>query len=100
MAANRINVSLPQMEAYAVKLEVVKENLEQILSNLDDCMDRLAEEWTGDAYDGYAEQYQIIRFKLEKTIDYINSFIEAIRQTAKNFAEADAQIAQSIRSML
>ncbi|MCQ2544282.1 MAG: WXG100 family type VII secretion target [Lachnospiraceae bacterium] len=100
MAANRINVSPAEMRDYAVKLGLVKENLEQILSNLDDCMDRLAEEWTGEAYDGYAEQYQKIRFKLEKTIDYINSFIEAIRQTAKNFEEADAQIAQSIRSML
>lgn len=97
MAVSRINVSTTEMNNYAVKLRNVETNLTEIKKSLDECMGRLADEWAGDAFDNYYDQYQQIEFKFEKTIEYIESFAEAINQTAKNFEEMDKELASSIK---
>lgn len=98
MAVSRINVSTDEMENYALKLRNVETILSEIKKSLDECMGRLAEEWEGDSFDGYYDQYQQIEFKFSKTIEYIESFAETIHKTSENFAAMDKELADSIKN--
>lgn len=98
MAAGTIRLDAEQMAFYAKRLVQIKEQLEELLKRLDDCMARLSEEWAGDAYEQYSLQYSEIKTAYEATNEYIQRFSDAMLQTHANFVNVDTQLAQAIKS--
>ena len=93
-----IRLDAEQMNYYAQRLIKYREDLEELLKKLDDCMGRLSEEWAGDAYNEYYNQYEQIKGLCEATIEYIQRFADAMIQTYKNFNDVDTQLASAIKS--
>ena len=85
-----IRLDAEQMNYYAQRLIKYREELEELLKKLDDCMGRLSEEWAGDAYNEYYNQYEQIKG--------IQRFADAMIQTYKNFNDVDTQLASAIKS--
>ncbi len=95
--AGTIRLDAEQMNYYAKRLIKYREELEELLKKLDECMGRLSEEWAGDAYNEYYNQYEQIKTLCQATIEYIQRFADAMIETYKNFSSVDTQLASAIR---
>lgn len=98
MAAGTIRLDAEQMAFYAKRLVQMKEQLEELLKTLDECMARLSEEWAGDAYEQYSVQYSEIKTAYEATNEYIQKFSDVMLQTHANFVSVDTELAKAIKS--
>ena len=95
-----IRISADELNQYYHKILEIKAQLEAVLKTIDECIERLATEWSGASYDEYKKQYDEIRATVVKLIDYINSFAEAMSKTIENFNRVDADLASAIGSSL
>lgn len=96
--AGTIRLDAEQMNFYAKRLIAYREQLDELLKRLDDCMARLSEEWAGEAYEEYYKQYSEIKTLCEATIEYVQRFADAMLETYNNFVSVDSQLATAIRS--
>ena len=96
--AGTIRLDAEQMNYYANRLAKYREQMEEILKKLDECMGRLAEEWAGESYEEYAKQYEEIKTAYAASIEYVQRFSDAMTQTYNNFVNVDGELAKAIRS--
>lgn len=94
--AGTIRLDAEQMAFYAKRLVQKKEQLEELLKRLDDCITRLSDEWAGEAYEQYVNQFSQIKAAYENTIEYIQKFSDAMLQTHANFVNVDNELAKAI----
>ena len=72
-----------------------KEQIEQAIQQVNQMNSTIAEEWKGQAFQAYLEQYNELYQNVKKFEDLLESINQQLNKYADTVAERDAQDAQS-----
>ena len=96
--ANQIRITPEIMRTRAGEYDRQGEVVEGVIREMDRLLNRLQEEWEGEASRSYAEKYQELRPGFVKAQELIGEIAKALRSTAKAVEDTDAAIAAQFRA--
>ena len=91
----QISVSPEELKQQAQVYIRSKEQIEQAIQQVNQMNSTISEEWKGQAFQAYLEQYNELYQNVKKFEDLLESINQQLNKYADTVAERDAQDAQS-----
>ena len=91
----QINVTPEELKQQAQVYIRSKEQIEQAIQQVNQMNSTISEEWKGQAFQAYLEQYNELYQNVKKFEDLLESINQQLNKYADTDAERDAQDAQS-----
>lgn len=91
----QISVTPEELKQQAQVYIRSKEQIEQAIQQVNQMNSTIAEEWKGQAFQAYLEQYNELYQNVKKFEDLLKSINQQLNKYADTVAERDAQDAQS-----
>ena len=91
----QISVTPEELKQQAQVYIRSKEQIEQAIQQVNQMNSTIAEEWKGQAFQAYLEQYNELYQNVKKFEDLLESINQQLNKYAETVAERDAQDAQS-----
>ena len=91
----QISVTLEELKQQAQVYIRSKEQIEQAIQQVNQMNSTISEEWKGQAFQAYLEQYNELYQNVKKFEDLLESINQQLNKYADTVAERDAQDAQS-----
>lgn len=91
----QISVTPEELKEQAQVYTRSKEQIEQAIQQVNQMNSTIAEEWKGQAFQAYLEQYNELYQNVKKFEDLLESINQQLNKYADTVAERDAQDAQS-----
>lgn len=92
---SQISVTPEELKQQAQVYIRSKEEIEQAIQKVNNMNNTIAEEWKGQAFQAYLEQYNAIYQDVKKFEDLLESINQQLNKYADTVAERDIQDAQS-----
>lgn len=92
---SKISVTPEELKQQAQVYIRSKEEIEQAIQKVNNMNNTIAEEWKGQAFQAYLEQYNAIYQDVKKFEDLLESINQQLNKYADTVAERDIQDAQS-----
>jgi WXG100 family type VII secretion target len=96
--AGQIRTTPEELRARSAEYRQKAEDIERVISGLDNLISRLQNEFEGRAAEAFQQQYQDIRPHFVKGQEMTETLSQQTAQMAQNFEDLDNQMAGSIRS--
>ncbi len=93
MTLEKATLPVPQFDQ--IQLADLKQQIEQAIQRVNSMNSTIAEEWKGQAFQAYLEQYNELYQNVKKFEDLLESINQQLNKYADTVAERDAQDAQS-----
>lgn len=97
MAGNQIRMTPESMRERAKEYTVEAENIQQIIDKLDRLLQKLQEEWEGEASRAYAEKFTQLRPGFDNAKKLVDNISEVLIKTAQIVEDTDKNIAGQFR---
>lgn len=95
--SNQIRITVEQMHTRVSQYRAEAENVNSVITTMDNLLNELQSEWEGAASESYAQRYRELRPSFIRAYELINEIAAALDKTAQIMGETDKQIAQSFR---
>jgi len=92
---SQISVTPEELKAQARVYLDAREEIEQAIQKVNSMNTTIGEEWKGQAFKAYLEQYNQLRKNVDQFEDLLESINQQLNSYADTVAERDAQDAQS-----
>ena len=92
---SQISVTPEELKQQAQVYIRSKEEIEQAIQSVNSMNNTIAEEWKGQAFQAYLEQYNTLYQDVKKFEDLLESINQQLNKYADTVAERDAQDVQS-----
>ncbi|MCJ1976419.1 WXG100 family type VII secretion target [Lactococcus paracarnosus] len=92
---SKISVTPEELKQQAQVYIRSKEEIEQAIQKVNNMNNTIAEEWKGQAFQAYLEQYNALYQDVKKFEDLLESINQQLNKYADTVAERDIQDAQS-----
>ena len=92
----QISVTPEELKQQAQVYIRSKEQIEQAIQQVNQMNSTISEEWKGQAFQAYLEQYNELYQNVKKFEDLLESINQQLNKYADTVAERDAQDAQSV----
>ena len=92
---SKISVTPEELKQQAQVYIRSKEEVEQAIQKVNNMNNTIAEEWKGQAFQAYLEQYNALYQDVKKFEDLLESINQQLNKYADTVAERDIQDAQS-----
>ena len=86
-----ISVTPEQLKEQAQVYTRSKEHIEQAIQSVNSMNSQIAEEWKGQAFNAYLEQYNQLYTQVQKFEELLASINQQLNNSAETVAERDAQ---------
>ncbi|SDL64609.1 WXG100 family type VII secretion target [Streptococcus equinus] len=86
-----ISVTPEQLKEQAQVYTRSKEQIEQAIQSVNSMNSQIAEEWKGQAFNAYLEQYNQLYTQVQKFEELLTSINQQLNNYAETVAERDAQ---------
>ncbi len=96
--ANQIRMTPDTMRVRAGEYSTQAKNLDQIISKMDQLLQKLQNEWEGDASKAYAQRFGELRPGFVKAKELIDEISTALKKTAQIVEETDRNIASQFKA--
>lgn len=91
----QISVTPEELKEQAKVYTRSKDEIEQAIQNVDKMNSTIAEQWKGQAFQAYLEQYNQLNDSVKKFEELLVNINQQLNKYADTIAERDAQDAQS-----
>ena len=95
--ANQIRMTPETMRTRANEYTTQANNLQQIISKMDNLLKQLQSEWEGDASAAYAQRFAELRPGFVKAKELVDEISTSLKTTANIVEETDKSIAGQFR---
>lgn len=95
--AGQIRISPDTMRQRAGQYRSEANNVQSVISSMDNLLSQLQSEWEGEASQSYAQRYAELKPGFQKAEELINEIAIALDKTAQALEETDASIASGFR---
>lgn len=96
--ANQIRMTPEKMRQRAGEYTQQANNLQSIITKMDNLLRALQSEWEGNASEAYAQRFNELRPGFVKAKDLIDEISTALKNTAQIVEETDNSIANQFRA--
>jgi WXG100 family type VII secretion target len=97
MSSGRIKLSPDELRDSAIKYENGSEEIAQILKSLESEQNTIKENWEGDAFDSFDQQFTELAPKITEFSELLHDIREQLDRVADIIEQTDADIASQIR---
>ena len=95
--SNQIRITVEQMHTRVSQYRAEAENVNSVITTMDNLLNELQSEWEGAASESYAQRYRDLRPSFIRAYELINEIAAALENTTRLMDETDKQIPQSFR---
>ena len=95
--ANQIRMTPETMRTRANEYTTQANNLQQIITKMDNLLKQLQQEWEGDASNAYAQRFAELRPGFVKAKELVDEISTSLKSTANIVEETDKSIAGQFR---
>lgn len=95
--AGQIRITPEQMRGRANEYRAEAENVQQVISKMDQLLSTLQSEWEGAASEAYAAHYNELKPGFKQAVDLINDIAQALDTVASNEEELDTSMASQFK---
>lgn len=95
--AGQIKISPDTMRQRASQYRTEANNVQSVITSMDNLLTALQGEWEGDASQSYAQRYSELKPSFQRAEELINEIATALDKTATALEETDASIASGFR---
>lgn len=94
--AGLIRATPETLEQRATEYSTERDNIDQVITKLDNLKNALEQEWDGQAREAFIAQYEELKPSFEKMRDITGDVSEQLKKTAEIIRETDQQIASQM----